>query len=709
MATNGTASDSLRSLIQERLDFFDRNMPAHPVIPENDDLATIERLTIKWKPPPPTVAPPPSISIDEARTQLADTLREYLSGDDERILLVSAPAGLGKTHTVITVAQEMAEYGYRIGLFMDRHDMYGDLQEFPHFDDGEWYHWLSLHHDNPEAPDETMCVLHREAKAWISRGYPLIKMCQALCAPSGYMGQCAYRAQAQRPERIIAGVHEHSVSGMSIRDYRAVIVDEMPLRAFMKQRHIPKNHIPLSGVIGPVAQLTNLLKALSDGAGTGKSIRAKRLLDIIGPVLADVYALDEMEHGLGNWSPAIPDLHAASEAYEADYWYLQDLLLLLTAEYTAWKNGWDDWLSRVIVTQSGLTLLGRAQPWKKLPQRLVILDATGNSEIYRLLFGRDVIEWKPSVRRAGKFYQIADRLNGLTQLTDTERYEAEAEDGEDDDNTVIKTRRVPNHLAVTTLEYITALTRQRGYVNPGVVTHKALRPMFEQAGFAAAHFYGQRGTNQLEDCDAIFVLGCPSPSNQAIINTFASLNPDELTPFSPKTDEQTGRITPVRTAREVCYPYENAHGLSPHRMVSGFWWFPALQDTYNLFRENELYQAIHRGRVLSGKKDVWLLTTIQVPGERLDRLYETADKAMNCPDTISWQHWLKIMAWMNQAGPDDVLTYDILSELTGVGYAWASRNKWLEKIRKTNPGDWEIVGLRVSSRGRKKQALRRHE
>ena len=127
-----------------------------------------------------------------------------------------------------------------------------------------------------------------------------------------------------------------------------------------------------------------------------------------------------------------------------------------------------------------------------------------------------------------------------------------------------------------------------------------------------------------------------------------------------------------------------------------------MQAVYNLYRENEIYQALHRGRPLALNCDVWFLSTIET-GERLDGFYATADKAIGSPDGISWPHWMKINEWVSNAGEGSILTYDELEELTGVSRSWMSRNKWLDMIYQTLPG-LTIEGLRIG-RGRRKMAL----
>ena len=170
---------------------------------------------------------------------------------------------------------------------MDRHAMFSDLAEFDHFRSDLWYHWLPTTAKDPYAPEETMCNFCEISQAWTARGFPLTELCKNMCIPTGHIDQCAYRLQGGRPERIIAAVHEHISVGMAIKDYSVVFCDELPLRAFLQIRHIPKDGIVLSNSWGPVNEL--LLKLHYLASTTDRILKGKDLLDEIGDLLRDVY------------------------------------------------------------------------------------------------------------------------------------------------------------------------------------------------------------------------------------------------------------------------------------------------------------------------------------------------------------------------------------------------------------------------------------
>lgn len=636
--------------------------------------------TLEWG-EPTTVSNGRTLTLDEARGELTNVLYDYLTSKPKHILLIAAQPGVGKSHGAIEVAQQFANEGKRIGYLMDRHKIYEDIEAFDHFRGDLWYHWLSTSADDPDNPENKMCLWHDEAEAWTSRGYKLKGLCEMLCRTNGHIDRCAYRLQSGRPERIIAGVHEHAVNGMAISNYHAVFVDELPLRAFIQKRHIPQKEIYLKSG-GPVSELLRLLENLSKGRGKG-ALKGKPLMDIIGPLLSDVYAqVEDVEQ----WLPQSPLVTDASQVYDAEYWYLQDLLLLLAPEWHVWKEGWDKWLERVIVTPAGLDLILRDKPWKKLPKRLVILDATGREEIYSSLFNRPVQAWRPHVERRGKVYQIVNRYNGKTTFLDDEGLDRQGEE---------------------TKQMMQNIINVYGYEKPGIITFKgAEKPFKLMFGDRTAHFYGQRGTNTLKECDSIFIAGCPSPNDYAVIQTYASLYPDAIRPFSAVTT-QDGKIRPIRTELTQTYNFIREDGKSPRRRVSGFWWEPDLQAVYRLYREDELLQAIHRGRPLTNDCDVWLLTSIPV-NEWLDGIYENPGDALNCPENMAWQQWVKIKPWLDgiwEAGGQ--ITNEMLAELADVTVQWVYSQGWLETIARLQPERWQIGSLQSTGRGRRKKTLYR--
>jgi hypothetical protein len=101
---------------------------------------------------------------------------------------------------------------------------------------------------------------------------------------------------------------------------------------------------------------------------------------------------------------------------DVDYWFIFELLNLLSPEYECYRNDWPDWVSRVRVSDAGIQMLSREHVkdmWST--NKLVCLDATGSKAMYERLFERPVVEYAPRVERPGKIFQVVGRLNGMAQ------------------------------------------------------------------------------------------------------------------------------------------------------------------------------------------------------------------------------------------------------------------------------------------------------
>jgi hypothetical protein len=626
-----------------------------------------EHYKLRWR--PGYAAYQPAIPLEEARTMIQQRMTDYLQEKRTKdVLLVRAQPGVGKTHTAVEVVQEMAREGKRILYAMPTHAHFDTLADLEHWDNPLWYHWMALTAINPETGN-SMCLYPRAMERWTQKGYPAMKLCDGLCQM--FKSDCAYRQQRLRAEPIIAGVHNHVAMGMQIDDFDAVIIDELPLSAFLQPRHIPRDGLLLSGA-GPVTDLSQtlslLVSELVGGLRKGR-LQGKALLDEIGPILDDVYAqFDDYQSAL----PTIPWVNKPEDVEKAAWWYLPDLLMLLVREKSAWEAGMKHWLERVMLTKNGLDLLMRADPWQDLPRKVIILDATGSTLLYKQLFNKDVELCAPMVQRKGKVFQVVGRLNGISTFLN----------GKDDKRGISKQ-------AKEALVFCQEVIRRNDYQQPGAVTFKAAVPEFEEIfGVGRVlHFYGQRGSNDLIDVDALFVVGTPQPPNDNLMQMVAALWPQRVKPFA--IEELDGQIwTIVRSSELRQYQYFDERGQA-ERLVGGFWNDPELNILADVLREQELLQAVHRARPITRETPVWLISAIPT-SEPLDKLFEDYGGALDVPEEIpNWQAWLKLITWLSEAQQrGEAVTYSDISQITGIPEATVRKRKWLDVILKVFPDLW---------------------
>lgn len=662
-ATNENPLVAFVQSVQQRVKAELERAAAHrwtpPPEPEQSDR---QRHRLKWRKSQLKKRPEQTLTVAEARAELASAMMTYEASERPgRILLIPAQPGLGKTFAAIMAAQYA---NGRVLYLMPTHAHFDTLQAFPHFLHDMWYHWLATNAPVPGADGETMCRETKYTQPLMQKGWPLKVACEGLCPM--WKAECDYRKQSNRQEKIVAGVHEHVTTGVDINDFRMVIVDEEPIRAFLRPRTIQADDIATSTYAGPITELYDTLRNLCK---TGGQWSGKALLDQIGDILMDVYAtIDHFDQLV----PAMPHLTERGQVAELPAWFLDDLLILLANEWEAWKAGREDWLERVIVSNGRLTLYKRADVWKDIPPRMIIIDATANVEIYEQMFPERKIElYAPPVRQNGRIYQVTGSYLGIGQMKDDSKLQEQ-------------------------VELCQALAQAHGYENPGVVTFKDAVPAF-QAAFgidSVAHFGGQRGSNQLESCDAGFVVGSFSPPDSAMMDMVKMLRRERIEPFKVQ-ELENGYLLPVRSEKMISYEYEREDGRQPHRIVSGLWTDPDLNAAMHSRREAEMVQAVHRFRPLTRDVPIWLFSSIPT-GLPLAGVYD--DPPIG-PEGIYWRTWLQIKDKVADA--ETITIYD-LAEWAEVNRQWVTSQKWLEAIMDYHSDEWQSIKIgRKSAIGRR--------
>ena len=644
----------------------------------------------------------PVISLSAAREQIETKMLSYIrEPKPARNLLIQAQPGVGKTHIAADVAQRLAsDQGLRVLYAMQNHAHFETIQNMPHARNDLWYHWLALSAESP-VTGNTMCQYADAMGAWTKKGYPAMKLCDSLC--SMYKTNCEYRRQVLREERIIAGTHDHVALGMQISDFDVAFVDELPLAAFLRQRHIPLAGVRLEGA-GPVVELSEALASAAAALTDKQTVKGKALLDQIGALLVDVYAqFEDYESAL----PLIPWISRPSDVERAAYWYMPDLLMLLVQERAAWEAQQSEWLERVVLTHNGLDLLKRADPWDSLPAHTIMLDATGSSALYRQIFDREVEAFSPNVERQGKIYQVTTRLNGIGTFL-------EVIPGEKTERRT-KKRRLSVQ-GIEALDWCDRVIALGGFQRPGCVTFMDAVPEFE-AVFGKGrvlHYFAQRGSNDLIDADAGFVVGCPQPADADIMRMVTMLYPRRIQPYH-LVERDDGHSHPARTEEARTYQYFDARGQAG-RVVSGFWSDLDLNVMADAQREQEIVQAIHRFRPITRIVPVYVLTSVPT-AERLDGIYDEYTEALEAatgqrvPAQIAnWRAWLRLqpqlMEWHITG---QAVTYSTIAGALGIPENTIRRQKWLDAIQAEYPDLWQftqaIVPVSDRRRGQPEKAI----
>lgn len=541
---------------------------------------------------------------------IRDAVTAYLAEPSPaHALLIAAPAGLGKT----TLAVEMAEWhvGTMSGRVMylgPRRDFFADLQLLMR-QPAWWYNWQPRTTGPGQGVGQT-CRYAPQIEAWMRRGYQAMDFCAnpRICGWDYIHQTCPWHAQARSAPPIIYGQYEHLSLGHPLLEQTTLLIgDELPLRAFLHPWHVPAaDVVPAEMADGARLDLMRALRRACAAAPRG-GLSGAQLLDALGG--AAVVAETCADVPLAELEP--PDLRHADAAEQAPYGHLFQTLALLKREADAALAG-RECIARVRAEASGLTLLLRRTP-RITPPHTIWLDATASAPLYRTLLGRPVEVVAPDVRMAGRVFQVWASLNTKRHL---------AGDG-DEGAAAPETSPKVAHVVAQTRHIIAS----RGYARPAYVTYKALLQAFARDNAEGAHFHGSRGTNRLQDCDALIVIGTPQPKLEDIVETATMVYGRREHPFNP-----------AWTTQDRAYP-----GQPWAYPAAGFWDDADLQVLLEQVREAELVQALHRARPLRRQVDVWLLTNLPLPNipVELISLHELFDAPAGL-DPYRWPEVLRV-------------------------------------------------------------------
>jgi hypothetical protein len=634
---------------------------------------------------------PKELSV--VRAEIAEALHRYAETEAPSWMFVlRALAGVGKTTAAVRLAQEWAAAGKRVIYMGPRHDFFQELMLIRGVKPGFYYEWLPRQREDRDKGKVETCAYAEEISSWLHRGYKAMDFCIRVCG--GTKG-CPYHEQRKRQEPIVYAQHQHCTMGHPLMDtFHLAIGDEYPLEAFQLVWYIPGKWIVPPGM-DVTEDLTEVLQRLASLAHNDGRASGHNLLDFLGGperVLDACEAFSLPENAI----LLTPEIRDPRRVEEVPYAHLPILAPLLAREARAALAYGADFVNRVIVANKGLTLYLRRPVNPETPRRLIWLDATAHPRIYEALFGREVEFMFASAELRGRLYQVTDRANGKGSLvTEGKKGEMEA------------THRVDQ--AETLVKYI---VERRGYRSPSIVTYKDLvegnpeanlEPNAYFASFKHLHFYAARGSNSLEDCDALFVLGTPQPSLEAMQNQAAII-------FHER-DRGFAREWTVKGAFEEddppAYNWVDEKGQVWGYPTSGYWQDPDLQAVLWSSRDAEIIQAVYRARPVTNRCDVWILSNIPMVELPLARLMSVAE-IYGAPDEVDYEKWHQAMVVAEElAGADAEGQVDltVLAERTGIHRDTLRR--WTEYVVAT--GKWEVSKIARAGRGQPRSAWRRVE
>lgn len=630
-------------------------------------------------------------TIEDAQAMIRARVIAYLADPmPERMLLIAAPAGIGKTTLAVEVAERRAlgSSDGRIMYIGPRKEFFVDIRavsaargvippaQFDHW----WYAWQGHHSGDQEnqLQNPATCRWAPQIHQWMQRGYKGMAFCEqhSVCGWNYINNGCAYHAQRARPERIIYAQYEHASLGHPLLEQcRLMIGDELPIRAFLYNTNdqpgwiIPPRSITPEGVANePLEYLLRTLQSLTiTPPRESASWHGAELLAALGGA-EYVLAVCESATMDARAEAFAPALRQPSEVEDIPYFHLRPTVALLQREAQAAIAGQPQ-IERIQVDRQGLHLLLRRAP-ANLPSHVIWLDATANARMYETLFGRPVEVVQPEVQLRGRVYQVWASLNNKGQFL-----AGASEESEQTKQAEAKTEYLRKQIAQI---------GDRGYSTVGYIGHKGIIDRLVPTGTVPeliAHFGGSRGTNRLEGCDCLIVVGAPQPRITAMLDAAAMLY-----------DSRDKAFDPTWSVRDCAF-----EGLPFAYPMGGFWNDSDLQVLLEQFRDAEILQAVHRARPLRRAVDIWLLTNVPLHGlsvqlMSLHALYGAVN-AQGQPLRIKDpSRWPAIVRWADQVVGSDpaqqITSADVRDQFS---VSAPTARQWMVALVAT--GEWRFVSL----------------
>jgi hypothetical protein len=521
----------------------------------------------------------------------------------------------------------------------------------------------------------------------MEKRHRMMDMCKSLCIADGHFYKCPYRQQSDVKEPIIAGSHNHVLTGMMSDKFDVVIIDEFPVSAVLRETHIAPHKILSVQTEDEV--VSKLLYKLAIMGNNGGTFSGYDLLKEIAPELRHIFSKVETTEDV-SWLFQSPELLDVEDVEEIRYDYLKEFLQVILPEFRAYESGeFTDWLSRVVIDGKGIHLYSRNVLWEALREsKIIILDATGMKRFYDTILSKDVRVVDTPVRGNGRIFQVTTRSWGISSVLDNGKITPQGQQ------------------LLTLIEYISKhKPLETGgfapYKSVGIVSFKGLKPYLVDKGFSEErlmHLGGSRGSNKFVGndlaIDCVIVAGTLSASDEDLIRMYAQLYYEPENPVAsriqkPEKQLNSAGFSTYRIERTVHYPYVDENGKQPCRIVSGFA-DDDLQTLYEQLTYAEITQSIGRARLKTdeGKgRDVFVLSS--VPPKDYSIIHKIVDDLSDLyplPENVSWWKWMDFIKiiYDNSKGID--LTN--LARLANVSRP--TMNKYLRYFLLTSSEEFEV-------------------
>jgi hypothetical protein len=623
---------------------------------------------------------PEGLTKEQIRAEATATIDAYLAQSIVTYrLLLNLPPGIGKTWQGVRAAHKAQAQGLRVAYIMPRHAFYLDLISMSvsqGYGSGYWHHWQPRREGDDQGQGETC---HHTAKItqWIRKGHQGAKFCGGVCGYKFMHDECTYLGQPRTIELrssggivpIVAIQHQHLVSGHTMmHDFDLVIGDESPLGVYPWIWHIPTGYLidPRLADL-PAAAFMPIMDRLARTMAHNITIEGDGLIQALGGadhVLATIRATIFPDSALS--------VNAAESVESAPYDYLALMCDTLLSEARESSAG-QDYIHRIILKPDGLHLLLKKDTTQDLPAKVIWLDATASPELYSAVTAWRVESFTRHARLEGPIIQVTEGVFSKTSML---------------------RGKSPSPQARQTARIIDHIVEREGYRDPLIVSYQDLGSLFKDK-YRYTYFHGNRGSNEFESCDAVFILGTPQPPIAQVELLGRMFYPRRSEPFNA-----------AWCKKPIAYT-----GHDRAYLASGLWADSDLELILDQVREQEIVQSAHRVRPILSPKPIWLFTALPVaslPPTRLCSLLDVLGIATEGIDAGTFLDALDIAETLyNQCSDKEYPYFESQQMMLMLDVSYPTVKKYFDALTEYDPDRYPPLEIRGIGRGRPRKGIGR--
>jgi hypothetical protein len=465
--------------------------------------------------------------------RLADEVREHIAADNrDEVALIIGPAGLGKSRVISAVGQpDTAGMNPSIAWIATRHDLITDAMAVRGHPLTGYRHIRTA--NVRTCPEGHEAHAHLAAMGWNTA--PIHR---------AHAGDCDYELQFRMHGSAVYQLAHVATS--HITAHRAVGVDELDLSAWLPEHTVSITDLQIAARTWAVGSDVDIFiraaqAVVTDADQTGEATawHGRRIFDaldihlaphgglvnVLGRVIRDPRTTDTRP-----WADVGDDLDAALALPKIA---LPWLVTALVNELPRWQRG-GEWNSLIRIgpgAGSGAWALHVTTPraFHGGIGPLFVMDATADPDLVGRLLGRPVVTHRATITPPPGMRHIAVRTGvryGKRALT--------ASHGRD------RNRAIAQALYLLTEADPDGSVRARGAV--GLITFADIEADIGDAlGIGPdrrGHFWGMRGSNRLESCEILLVIGTPAQRPDAVVRMARALYRDD-----PEAIDDTSMVT----------------------------------------------------------------------------------------------------------------------------------------------------------------------